>query len=84
MKTDIILHLALSATLAIPVGAYGAQYQLMSPDSKTVVTVSDDNGQPVYTLTYDGKEFLKSSPLGLRTNIGDYTSGLVMSSSQAP
>ncbi|MDE6394171.1 MAG: glycoside hydrolase family 97 N-terminal domain-containing protein, partial [Duncaniella sp.] len=84
MKTDIILHLALSATLALPLGAYAAQYQLTSPDSKTVVTVSDDNGLPVYTLAYDGKEFLKSSPLGLKTNIGDYTSGLVMSSSQAP
>lgn len=84
MKTDIILHLALSAAFALPSGAYAAQYQLSSPDSKTVVTVSDDNGMPVYTLTYDGKEFLKSSPLGLKTNIGDYTSGLVMSATQAP
>ena len=51
-------------------------YQLKSPDGKTVVTVSDNGMNVTYSVAYDGKEFLLPSPLGLQTNIGDYTTGL--------
>lgn len=51
-------------------------YKLSSPDGKTVVTVSDNGMNITYSVAYDGKEFLLSSPLGLMTNIGDYTTGL--------
>lgn len=49
-----------------------------SPDGLTVVDVTEQGGKPVYTVTLDGVTFLKASPLGLNTNIGDYTTGLTL------
>ncbi len=51
-------------------------FELKSPDGKTVVTVSDNGMNVTYSVSYEGKEFLLPSPLGLQTNIGDFTSGL--------
>jgi hypothetical protein len=34
------------------------------------------NGMPVYSVKYDGKTMLDESPLGLTTNIGDFTKGM--------
>ncbi len=55
-------------------------YQLKSPDGKTIVTISDDGMDLHYSISYGGKEFLLPSPLGLKTNIGDFTSGLDITS----
>ncbi len=55
-------------------------YKVKSPDGKTVVTVTDNGMTLSYSVSYDGKEFLLPSPLGLRTNIGDFTSGLDITS----
>jgi len=52
---------------------------LASPDGKTVVTVSDEGTRPSYSVTYAGKPFLLPSPLGLITNIGNYTMGVKLS-----
>ena len=52
--------------------------QIISPDGKLVVSVSAENGMPVYSITYNGKLFLKKSPLGLKTNTGDFTQGLTL------
>ena len=58
--------------------ALKAQSIVKSPDEKLKVSVSLNNGKPLYNVTYNGKEFLKNSPLGLKTNVGDFTSGLVL------
>ena len=50
--------------------------QVTSPDGKLVVSVSAENGVPTYSVTLNGKQFLQQSPLGLKTNIGDFTQGL--------
>ncbi|MGA0555674.1 glycoside hydrolase family 97 catalytic domain-containing protein [Larkinella sp. VNQ87] len=47
-----------------------------SPDGKLVVTVSLESGKPAYTVSLNGKPFLNQSPLGLKTNVGDFTEGL--------
>jgi len=47
-----------------------------SPDGNLVVSVSAENGVPTYSVTLNGKQFLQQSPLGLKTNIGDFTQGL--------
>lgn len=47
-----------------------------SPDGKLIVTVSVDSGFPAYSLSYNGIKFLQNSPLGLRTNIGDFSKDL--------
>lgn len=74
IKRFLILSLGLSS-LAVS----GADFRLASPDGQTEVTVSDAAGRPTYSVTLGGKDFLLPSPLGLRTNIGDFTSGLQLS-----
>ncbi|MBK6286008.1 MAG: glycoside hydrolase family 97 protein [Draconibacterium sp.] len=56
--------------------ANAAEKQVASPDGKLVVSVSAENGVPTYSVTLNGKKFLQQSPLGLKTNIGDFTQGL--------
>ena len=47
--------------------------QITSPDGKILVTISDKNGQPSYSISYNGTPFIHSSPLGLVTNVGDFS-----------
>lgn len=54
--------------------------QIASPDGKLVVSVTAENGNPAYSIVYNGKTFLEKSPLGLKTDIGDFTSGLKIQS----
>ncbi len=54
-------------------------WAIQSPDGKIMVTMElDDRGQPGYRVLYDGQEMVARSPLGIKTNIGDYTQGLTM------
>mgnify|MGYP000085475840 FL=1 len=57
------------------------QNQITSPDGKLVVSVKIDNGVPVYGVLLNGKTFIKESPLGMETNIGDFTQELTLSES---
>lgn len=48
-----------------------------SPDGRMVLTTSlQDEGKPVYSITYDGLPILLDSPLGFVSNIGDFSKGL--------
>ncbi|WP_347052225.1 glycoside hydrolase family 97 protein [Flavobacterium olei] len=53
-----------------------AQSTVKSPDGKLQVSVSVASGMPVYGVTYNEKTFLEKSPLGLKTSVGDFSSGL--------
>jgi hypothetical protein len=57
-----------------------AQSVVKSPDGKLKVSVSISNGIPVYSISYNEKTFLENSPLGLKTNVGDFTTGLSLKS----
>src|SRR3954468_9273786 len=57
-----------------------AQSVVKSPDGKLKVSVSISNGMPLYSITYNDKTFLGNSPLGLKTNTGDFTTGLSLKS----
>lgn len=48
------------------------------PDGKLQLTVScpSVNGEVSYAVTYNGKQMLESSPLGMETNVGDFYRGL--------
>lgn len=48
------------------------------PDGKLQLTVScpSANGEVSYAVTYNGKQMLESSPLGMETNVGDLYRGL--------
>ncbi|WP_320113627.1 glycoside hydrolase family 97 catalytic domain-containing protein [Draconibacterium orientale] len=80
MKTVKSYILAIFFILIIgPVTAQ--QNQLTSPDGKLVVSVEIKNGVPVYGVLLNGKTFIKESPLGMETNIGDFTQELTLSES---
>ena len=72
MKRSALLCLSLMTSFAT-----FADNQVASPDGKIVVTISTDEGRPHYQIAYQDQEVVKSSALGLVTNIGDYTQGLV-------
>jgi hypothetical protein len=55
-----------------------AQSFIKSPDGKLKVSLSVSNGMPLYSITYNEKTFLENSPLGLKTSVGDFTTGLVL------
>lgn len=70
---------ALIAPLILSVGQVKAdeKVSVLSPDAKVKVELtSSGNGQFFYQVSYDGKEFLQASPLGLKADIGDFSSGL--------
>ncbi|CAD0001037.1 glycoside hydrolase family 97 protein [Flavobacterium salmonis] len=55
-----------------------AQSVVQSPDGKLKVSVFISNGMPLYSISYNKKTFLENSPLGLKTNVGDFTTGLIL------
>ena len=50
---------------------------IQSPDGKINVVLELLDGKPSYRVLYQGQEVLNRSALGVVTNIGDYTQGLV-------
>lgn len=68
----------LMAGMCFSFSAFAMEKTITSPDGKMVVTVSDENGKPSYSVNYNGVEFIKNSPLGLQTNIGDFTQGMTL------
>ncbi len=61
--------------------AQAASVEFSGPDKRLVVTVDDEGGRPSYRITYDGRSFLEQSPLGLLTDIGDFSQGLSLADS---
>ena len=56
-----------------------AAQTIPSPDGKiNMVMELTADGQPQYRVLYEGQEVVKRSPLGLVTNMGDFSSGLVL------
>ena len=49
-----------------------SQSVLSSPDGKLKVNIMINSGKPIYTVTYNGKAILENSPLGLKTNEGNF------------
>lgn len=61
-------------------GLYAGEKDVLSPDGRLKVVVSDEGGMPSYQVFYDGVAFIKKSPLGVKTTIGDFTSSLSLGS----
>ena len=75
MKKRVLLALLAVAGMLQTVGA---AERLTSPKGDIVVLVDVQNGKPTYEVSLGGVQFLKPSPLGLLTNIGDFTDGLTL------
>lgn len=72
------LSLALVLLFGISAAASAEEKQIASPDGKLLLTVADDGGRPSYSISYNGTVFVKSSPLGLVTNMGDFSGQMTM------
>ncbi len=64
--------------LMIAFNAVAEDRKFSSPDGRIEVTVSDSDGTPDYSVTYDGNVFILPSSLGLNTSMGEYMSGMTM------
>ena len=72
------LAILLCGALIGGASTFATEKQIYSPDGKLLVTVTDKGGMPSYEVSYNEKAFLLPSPLGLETDLGDYTRELVM------
>lgn len=72
MRKTILTTIA----MAVATCAMATDVKITSPDGKLTVNVNDNNGTPTYTITYDGQTMMTPSALGLKTNIGDFCTGL--------
>ena len=78
MTKRTVLYLFCIIILITQTTLRAQENQVISPDGKLIVTVSAENGMPAYWVTYNSKPFLVKSPLGLKTDIGDFTLDLTM------
>lgn len=77
---DIFLK-ALSAfgLLILPLSASAQDASVASPDGRLKVNISLRESQAYYDVLYDGVRALDASPLGMKTNIGNWVDGLTLS-----
>ena len=77
IKLSTILLCGLSLLIT---GQSSAQdlLQFNSPDMKVLLTLSMNNGQPKYEVAYNNEQVIASSPLGLVTNMGDFSKNLTL------
>lgn len=71
-KKTTLVALALMCAMSIQ----AQKHTVSSPDQQLVVDIELTGGKATYAVKYAGKQMLEASPLGLRTNIGDYSQGL--------
>ena len=74
MRKTIISVMALVAAMT----AGAEEKRVTSPDGGLVVTVSDEGGKPVYSVSLDGNECITKSSLGVVLNFADYSTGMKM------
>lgn len=53
--------------------AYGENITMYSPDRNTLVSLSVKNGTIHYNVMYKNKQILEDSPLGMITNVSDFS-----------
>ena len=58
--------------------AVAEEKTLQSPDGRMSVTISDEDGKPVYQVRRGDVTFLEKSPLGVKLNFIDMTEGVTM------
>ncbi len=63
-------------TLLIPSTVLSQVASVKSPDGRLQLNTFVEDGQPHYSIVYDGKVMLEKSPLGMLTNEGDFSINL--------
>lgn len=72
--------MAAMAAVTASTTAEGAE-KVSSPDGRLTVTIDAVDGMPVYEVEYDGEKILGRSPLGFKSNVGDFSKGVTIESS---
>lgn len=62
--------------MMIPSFVFSQIATIKSPDGKLQLSTFIEDGQPLYSIMYDGKIMLEKSPLGILTNEGDFSMNL--------
>ncbi len=75
MKKIILSMLALASVWS---SAWATEKSFSSPDGQLTVVVEDQNGIATYRVNLGTTEFIGSSPLGVNTNMGNYTNDLTL------
>ena len=68
--------LTLMTFMAAAAFAIENTHKVTSPDGRLQVEITEDAGIARYSVTYDGTTMLEPSRLGLRADIGDFSTGL--------
>jgi len=76
MKAMILL----AGLMVMTTGAMADTYK--SPDGHVALTLEMEQGKPCYQVSYDGQLLINQSPLGIVTNIGDYSRQLTQTNVQ--
>lgn len=81
MKNRLKGFVFLLMTTALPLAAENVVVN--GPDGKLSLTVScPEGGEASYSISYNGKQMLESSPLGLETNVGDFAKTMKLTGHQ--
>ena len=73
MKRFLLLSIF---TLAFALTVDAQNYTVNSPDGSLKVDINCTGGKVYYSVSLDGKEFMKQSQLGLVTTVGDFSENL--------
>lgn len=66
----------LSLGILLTAGVCSASLPVSSPDGKLTVVTDIISGKPVYSVTYNSNVMLENSPLGISTDVGDFSNGM--------
>jgi len=83
MKKSMKKHLLSFLVLLLITSSLKSQQQMIkSPDGLLSLTVSEENGLLFYSVKYKDMIMLEDSPLGLVTNVGDFSKDLRITASE--
>ena len=73
--------LSFIAMVLMTLGVVASPLKVTGPDGRLAVTFDVDGGRPEYSVLYDAKVVLNQSPLGFDSNVGNFTVGMTVVSS---
>jgi hypothetical protein len=76
--TKKFLYMAVLSMMTATASVSAEEKEIVSPDGRVTVRVSDEGGTPKYQVSLGGVVFIQPSALGLNLNFDDLTQGLTM------
>ena len=66
----------LIAMFGLYITGHSENAKISGPDGKLELEFVLEGGKPSYNVKYENKQVIESSPLGFKSNIGDYSSDI--------